>query len=130
MKLSRQTMAFFACGIIGLAGCSATPEYSPAPVSRPPVPSAPPSTPYSPPAASPAPAPEAPVYRPVANDQCGAAGLQYLIGKPRTDIPVPLHPETRRVVCSTCVMTQEYRSDRQTIIFDTDTGLVSSVKCG
>ncbi len=77
----------------------------------------------------PAPAPQA-EYRPMADDQCGASALAYLVGKPRTDIPVPLDPGARRVVCSSCIVTQEYRADRQTITFDSDTGLITSVKCG
>ncbi len=64
------------------------------------------------------------------NDQCGASGLQYLVGKPRTEIPVPLDPGARRVVCSTCVTTREFRADRQTIVFDTETGIIKSVTCG
>lgn len=76
---------------------------------------------------TPAPAPQ---LKPMADDQCGAQPLQYLVGKPRTDIPVPLDPSMRRVVCSTCVVTQEYRADRQTITFNSDTGLITSVKCG
>ncbi|HEX7799602.1 MAG TPA: proteinase inhibitor i78, partial [Asticcacaulis sp.] len=48
-------------------------------------------TPATPPAA----------LKPMADDQCGAQPLQYLVGRPRTDIPVPLDPSTRRVVCST-----------------------------
>jgi hypothetical protein len=80
---------------------------------------------------TPAPAPaQSPVYHPASNDQCGAAPLQYLVGRPRTEIPVPLQPSMRRVVCSTCVMTQDFRADRQTIIFDSDTGIIKSVACG
>ncbi len=74
--------------------------------------------------------PPATAYHPMANDQCGAQALQYLVGKPRTEIPVPLQPSTRRVVCSTCAATQEYRADRQTIVFDADTGIIKSVTCG
>jgi len=119
----------FAFSVISLAACSSGPDEDVSPVVRAPEPA--PSTapqPYQPPSEAPAPPP--PAYHPVASDQCGAATLQSLIGKPRTDIPVPLHPENRRVICSTCVMTQEYRADRQTIIFDSDTGLITSVKCG
>ncbi|MGZ3304540.1 MAG: hypothetical protein ACXU8U_01665 [Asticcacaulis sp.] len=85
---------------------------------------------YQPPPPPVQPSPATPAYRPIANDQCGASDLQYLIGKPRTDIPVPLQPSQRRVICSTCVTTQDYRATRQTIVFDTDTGLIKSVSCG
>jgi len=63
-------------------------------------------------------------------DACGASELQYLVGKPRADIPVPVNPSRRRVVCSTCVMTQDVVPSRQTIIYDASTGLVTSVRCG
>ncbi|MCR6660955.1 MAG: proteinase inhibitor i78 [Asticcacaulis sp.] len=94
-----------------------TPEPAPVPAYHPPV------------VNRPAPPPK-PVYKPMVEDQCGAAALQYLVGKPRTEIPVPLDPGKRRVVCSSCIVTQEYRSDRQTIVFSSETGLIESVKCG
>jgi len=133
-QVLRSGLAILAVPVVGiaallLASCSSAPDdISPAPVSQP---RAPMETPvYRPPVQSPpAPAPQA-EYKPMADDQCGAAALQYLVGKPRTDIPVPLNPGTRRVVCSSCIVTQEYRADRQTITFDSDTGLISSVKCG
>ncbi|MFO1012591.1 MAG: proteinase inhibitor i78 [Caulobacteraceae bacterium] len=65
-----------------------------------------------------------------APDSCGARPLQYLVGRPRTEIPIPLEPGRRRVVCSTCPMTQDYSAYRQTIIYDAQTGLVREVKCG
>jgi hypothetical protein len=85
-------------------------------------------------AAAPAP-PSTPAHatRPAAQqpqDACGAIPLQSLVGKPRTDIPVPVNPSMRRVVCSTCVITQDYVSGRQTITYDSQTGLVTSVRCG
>lgn len=115
-------------GLAILAGCASAPESAPPPVAAHPRPSMPvparpepqSQTPTTPPAA----------LKPMADDQCGAQPLQYLVGRPRTDIPVPLDPSTRRVVCSTCVVTQEYRADRQTITFNSDTGLITSVKCG
>lgn len=70
------------------------------------------------------PAPRVPV------DQCGAADLQWLVGKPKSEIPVPLHPSTRRVVCTTCPRTEEFMPRRQTILFDLDSGVVQSVACG
>jgi len=129
VKIQVRTIAILTFAVIGLAACSSGPDENASPVVRAPQPSAPATVPqpYTPPAEAPA---QSPAYHPVAEDQCGAAALQSLIGKPRTDIPVPLYPSKRRVVCSTCVMTQEFRADRQTIVFDSDTGLITSVKCG
>ena len=118
--------------IMALSGCASTPQEAPPPPRQSPVATPrpyerPPQTPSQSPAARPVPKAE---YKPMANDTCGANGLQYLVGKPRTEIPVPLDPGSRRVICSTCVTTQEYRADRQTILFDSDTGLIKSVTCG
>lgn len=118
-----------ALGLLALASCASAPdEMTTAPVSRP---QAPVETPVyrAPEQSPPAPVPQA-EYKPMADDQCGASALQYLVGKPKTDIPVPLDPGSRRVVCSSCIVTQEYRADRQTITFDSDTGFITSVKCG
>ncbi len=126
----RQNLAvsLLALGVATLAGCSSAPQDispAPAPAPHPPVMQTPvPSNP------APAQTPAAPQFKPVSSDQCGADALQYLVGKPRTDIPVPLDPGKRRVVCSSCVITMDYSADRQTIVFDTDTGLIQSVKCG
>ena len=67
---------------------------------------------------------------PQVHDSCGAVALQYLVGKPKSEIPVPLHPAQRRVVCSSCVVTMDFSPYRQTIVFDTQSVLVQSVKCG
>lgn len=73
----------------------------------------------------------APKPRPQVNaDACGAHDLQYLIGRPRTEIPVPLHPSMRRVLCMSCPMTEDFAPMRQTILYDAETGLVRVVRCG
>ena len=90
----------------------------------------PPTPTAAPPPAPPPPVASAPAPPPKPRDSCGAISLQYLVGKPRTDIPVPVNPAMRRVVCSTCMTTQDFISTRQTITFDEQTGLVTSVKCG
>ncbi len=123
-----------ALSILALAGCSSTPQ-----------PDSGGQTTFNPPPPQPeqqapqqshreiAPSPPRtnPAARPLASaDQCGAADLQYLVGRPRTEIPVPLQPDKRRVVCSSCAVTQDFRPDRQTIVFDTDTGVIKSVTCG
>ncbi len=126
MKLLRKQNLVFSCALLVLAGCSSAPE----PVKAPPVEQPQPVPPrQTSPQITPKPSVK-PTYKPLANDTCGANDLQYLVGKPRTEIPVPLEPSGRRVVCSTCITTQEYRADRQTIVFDTDTGLIKSVTCG
>ena len=105
-------------GVIASAACAPppAPPPPPAPYAAPPPPAPPP------PAAPPAP--------PTPRDACGALPLQYLIGRPRTEIPVPVYPERRRVVCSTCQVTQEFVESRLTIVYDSETGVVKSVRCG
>jgi hypothetical protein len=61
---------------------------------------------------------------------CEAASLTYLVGKPRTMIPVPVDPSHRRVSCTTCPVTMDYRPERTDILFDARTGLITEVKCG
>ncbi len=110
--------------IAALAACADQPPSKPAlvpPQASAPVIMPPPPLPQPAPVAAPAPRPP---------DTCGAAALQYLVGKPHTDIPPALYPSRRRVVCSTCVTTQDYASWRQTITYDEQTGLVTSVRCG
>jgi hypothetical protein len=96
------------------------------------APHAPPPLPAKP--AGPAPlaiAPPPPLsVAPPPKDACGAVALQYLIGKPRTEIPVPLQPGMRRVACTSCPVTQDFVPYRQTILYDAGTGLITSVKCG
>jgi hypothetical protein len=87
------------------------------------------TTPYVP-APAPPPKPPKPKYAPVNDDLCGAKPLQYLVGRPRTEIPVPLEPSKRRVLCTSCAATQDYNPNRQNIIFDAETGIIKSVNCG
>jgi len=93
-------------------------------------PAKPPPAPPPPAAEAPPPPPVAPPPAPASKDSCGAGPLQYLVGHPHTDIPVPVNPSLRRVVCSSCVVTQDFNPARQTIVYDAQTGLVQSVKCG
>ncbi len=96
--------------ILGLAACS-----TPAP--EPTVPPAPP------PAAVP------PAPQPVA-DTCGAQAYQHLIGRPRTEAPVPVRPELQRVACTTCPVTMDFNPERLNVFFDATTGLIKDVRCG
>ncbi|HEY1426150.1 MAG TPA: proteinase inhibitor i78 [Caulobacteraceae bacterium] len=103
--------------VVDIAACTAPAPPPPAPA---PVAQAPPPPPpmLSPPQAL------------GSGDTCRADPLQYLIGKPHTEIPPPVNPSLRRVACSTCVLTMDRNAARQTIMYDSRTGLVQSVKCG
>lgn len=63
-------------------------------------------------------------------DLCRAAEMQWLVGKPRTDIPVPVEVVNRRVACTTCPITEDYSAYRLNIFFNQETGLVEQVRCG
>jgi len=97
----------------GLAACASEP-----------LPAPPPS-----PAPTPPP-PSQPAPRPYPADSCGAAEAQGLVGRPRSEIPVPVRPALQRVTCSTCAVTMDFNPRRLNFIYDADTGLVKEVKCG
>jgi hypothetical protein len=67
---------------------------------------------------------------PAKGDTCHAAALQYLVGKNKAEAPAPVDPSGRRVYCSTCAVTLDYRPDRLDIEFDEATGTITAVKCG
>lgn len=96
--------------ILALAACSTPPE----PVAPPPAPVAAPVSPVTP-------EPE---------DECGAANLQHLVGRPRTEIPIPVRPNLQRVACTTCPVTQDFSPNRLNFFFDAATGLIREVRCG
>jgi len=87
-----------AAALLAICACSPQPRL---PIALPRTDGQPPVRPSAPP---PAPAPAA--------DSCGARPLQSLIGRPRTEIPVPIHPERQRVMCTTCPMTMDYNAGR------------------
>lgn len=66
----------------------------------------------------------------VLRDTCGKSALDGLIGQLRTQIPVPVDPSRRRVICTTCAMTQDFRPERLTILFDAETGVIRELRCG
>jgi hypothetical protein len=111
MKTVRAAVS--AVGLLALFAC-ATPEPEPAPAPPPPPPRV----------EAPPPPPPEPV------DACGAKPLQYLVGKPKSEIPVPVDPTNRRVTCTSCPVTQDYRPDRLNIFFDAESGIIKEVKCG
>jgi hypothetical protein len=124
-----------------MAGC-AGPRY---PVTAPPA-AAPPaaaSPPPQPPQQQPQPQPpqrpqpsppprRSPIRPPQVSvkDQCGAAAQQGLIGRPRTEVPIPVDPDKQRVACTTCPVTLDYRPDRLNFFFDAETGRIKEVRCG
>jgi hypothetical protein len=113
------------CVVTGVARTQTlTPLTGPAPSSAQPT-QPPPEPPYIAPAGGRA-ASEAPPNA----SHCEAASLAYLVGKPRTEIPVPVDPNTRRVSCTTCPVTQDYNPGRTDILFDATSGLITAVKCG
>jgi hypothetical protein len=65
-----------------------------------------------------------------AADLCRAGPLQWLVGKPRTEIPVPVDVVSRRVTCTTCPVTQDYSPHRLNIFFNERTDIVEQVRCG
>lgn len=100
-------------GMLALAACSTAPEPAPAPTAPPPAP---------PPAATPAPEPTA--------DACRADDYQHLVGRPKSEIPVPVKPELQRVACSTCAVTMDFNPNRLNFFFDAGTGVIQQVRCG
>jgi hypothetical protein len=110
--------------LLAATACASPPEPEPQfPGSQQaPPPAAPPPAPTPSPAPAPAPA--------ASPDACGAAALQTLVGRPRTEIPVPVDPDRQRVACTTCPVTQDYRPDRLNFFFDAGTGLIREIRCG
>ncbi len=111
----KQIFIATAAALVLATACTTTPEPAPPP---------PPETPTAPADAILPPPPPKP------KDTCGADELQYLIGKKKTEIPVPNDPSRRRVACTTCPVTMDFREDRVNILFDADTGVIKEVKCG
>lgn len=70
----------------------------------------------------------APIVAP--RDSCGAADLQYLVGRSRSEIPVPVRPNLQRVACTTCPVTQDYSPSRLNFFFEAQTGIIREVRCG
>lgn len=108
------TRAMVLAALLALAACS-TPQDAPAP--QPPAPSQP-ATP--PPPREPAPS----------ADACDARAHQHLVGRPRTEIPIPVRPNLQRVVCTTCPMTMDHNPNRLNFFFDAATGIIREVRCG
>ena len=82
---------------------------------------------------TPVPSPRTPVPTPAPRDNrdlCRASEVAWLVGKPKTEISVPVDVSDRRVVCTTCPVTEDYNPYRLNIFFDEETGVVERVSCG
>jgi hypothetical protein len=98
--------------LLALAACSTAPPPQAAP----------------PPGPAPS-APAAPAPQPVA-DACGARDVQNLVGRPRSEVPVPVKPDLQRVACTTCPVTMDFNPNRLNFFFDAGTGLIREARCG
>ena len=114
-------------GVLLAAAASCAPEPPRQPVRLPPPPRHATATPYVTPKPSslPAPSPAA-----ATRDACGAAAHAYLVGKARTEIPIPVNPAQRRVACTTCPITEDHVPTRLNIFYDEKTNLITEVRCG
>lgn len=63
-------------------------------------------------------------------DLCKAADFQYLVGRSKAEIPVPVEVVSRRVVCTTCPVTMDFSPYRLNIFYNQQTGIVEQVRCG
>ena len=64
------------------------------------------------------------------DDTCGAGAYQYLVGKPKSDIPPKPQGAIWRVVSNKQMVTMDYIEARLDIIWDSETKRVIRVKCG
>lgn len=62
-------------------------------------------------------------------DDCGASQFQFLVGRPNDQIPTTL-PSTARVVADNQAVTMDYIPDRLNIVWNHETRMVESVRCG
>lgn len=100
-------------GILALVGCESAPQGAQV-ATTPPI----------------ARTPTIPMPATPPKDSCGAHEMQWLVGKPKSAIPVPTEPARRRVACTTCPVTLDYSAYRLNIFFDARTGIIKEVKCG
>ncbi len=63
-------------------------------------------------------------------DLCRAGALQWLVGRDRSEIPVPVDITNRRVACTTCPRTEAHSPYLLNILYDARTNRVTEVSCG
>lgn len=110
---------------LALAACAPSQDFLPR---TPPPTAVRPSPPPPPPVRAPAPPPRS--LPPPTTDACGASQMQRLVGRPRSEIPVPIRPSLQRVACTTCPVTMDYNPNRLNFFFDAATGLIKEIRCG
>jgi hypothetical protein len=66
----------------------------------------------------------------VSSDRCGAASMSWLVGRPRTEIPVTADLSNRWVQSTAAVHPPGVVPSRLTILYDPLTGRVTHVQCG
>lgn len=66
---------------------------------------------------------------PPMEDACQASAFQWLVGRPRTDIPATL-PQPSRVVADNQPVTMDYNANRINIVWDHQSQYVKHVRCG
>ncbi len=63
-------------------------------------------------------------------DTCGAGAYQYLVGKPKSEIPPKPPGRIWRVVSNKQAVTMDYVEARLDIVWDSETKRVLHVRCG
>lgn len=66
---------------------------------------------------------------PPMEDTCQASAFQWLVSRPRSDIPGTL-PTPNRVVADNQPVTMDYNASRLNIVWNHETGRVEHVRCG
>ena len=63
-------------------------------------------------------------------DLCKAGEMQWLVGRTKAEIPVPVDVANRRVTCTTCPVTQDFSPYRLNVFYDEKTEVIEQVRCG
>jgi hypothetical protein len=74
--------------------------------------------------------PEPPSGGPAGPDQCGAGGLQHLVGRSHAQIPPEQPGRTRRVYSTADAVTMDFSPQRLNIVYDARTHVIVRVFCG
>ena len=71
-----------------------------------------------------------PASTPNRSEECGAEKYQFLVGKPHSEIPHTPRGANWRIYSTKSIITMDYVFGRMDIVWDADTGKVTSVHCG